>query len=82
MGQADTGDEGMNWNSVNDFLAMGGYALYVWGSVSMTAALLIGELTVLNQRKKSLVSRHARTARREMHRASERAVHSSAKGRQ
>jgi heme exporter protein D len=74
MGQAHTGDKGMNWNSMSDFLAMGGYALYVWGSVGMTAVLLIGEVTVLNQRKKSLVSRHVR--------AGQRAVNRAAKGKQ
>lgn len=53
----------MNWNSVNDFLAMGGYALYVWGSVGMTAALLIGEAVALKGRRKALVSRQVRASR-------------------
>ena len=31
----------MNWHSAADFLAMGGYGLYVWGSFGV-AALLMG----------------------------------------
>jgi heme exporter protein D len=37
----------MNWHSVNDFLAMGGYGLYVWGSVLVVflgVALELGDL--------------------------------------
>ena len=34
----------MNWNSWTDFWHMGGYAVYVWGSVVMVAALLIMEV--------------------------------------
>ena len=26
----------MNWHSWSEFLAMGGYALYVWGSYAVT----------------------------------------------
>lgn len=40
----------MNWNSWSEFFAMGGYALYVWGSLSVTAALLLGELLQLRWR--------------------------------
>jgi len=31
----------MNWSSFSEFLAMGGYALYVWGAFGMTV-LAIG----------------------------------------
>ena len=30
----------MNWSSLSDFAAMGGYALYVWGSYAVAAAAL------------------------------------------
>jgi len=41
----------MQWNSVSEFFAMGGYALYVWGSFGLTAAVMIIEvLTVRKQR--------------------------------
>ena len=41
----------MTWNSLSDFLAMGGYALYVWGSYGMTALLVVIELAALRARK-------------------------------
>ncbi len=34
----------MQWLSVADFLNMGGYALYVWGSFGVTALVLIAEV--------------------------------------
>jgi heme exporter protein D len=34
----------MRWDSWSDFWAMGGYALYVWGSVGVTALLLALEV--------------------------------------
>ena len=34
----------MQWNSVSDFFAMGGYALYVWGSFGVTAAAMMVEI--------------------------------------
>jgi len=44
----------MNWNSLSDFLAMGGYGLYVWGSFGMTALVLAVECWAIAQRRKSL----------------------------
>lgn len=35
------------WNSLGDFLAMGGYGLYVWGSFATTALIMAGELWFL-----------------------------------
>ncbi len=37
----------MNWGSLAEFLHMGGYGLYVWGSFGVTAVLLGGELWML-----------------------------------
>ena len=34
----------MIWNSVSDFFAMGGYAVYVWGSFGVTAAAMVVEV--------------------------------------
>ena len=45
----------MNWNSWSDFFAMGGYALYVWGSVLMTVILLAGEVISLRMRSTALI---------------------------
>ena len=42
----------MTWGSLNDFLAMGGYALYVWGSYGMTALLVVAEIMVLRARRR------------------------------
>lgn len=33
----------MQWNSVGEFFAMGGYALYVWGSFGACALLMLAE---------------------------------------
>lgn len=33
----------MQWNSVGEFLAMGGYGLYVWGSFGACALLMAAE---------------------------------------
>jgi heme exporter protein D len=33
----------MQWNSVGEFFAMGGYAFYVWGSFGACALLMIAE---------------------------------------
>ena len=33
----------MNWNSVSDFFAMGGYGLHVWGSYAVTLAAMLFE---------------------------------------
>jgi heme exporter protein D len=41
----------MNWNSVPEFFAMGGYGLYVWGSFAVTAACLLSELALLRRRR-------------------------------
>lgn len=42
----------MNWHSLADFLDMGGYALYVWGSFGMTAVVLGWEAVMLVQRRR------------------------------
>ena len=47
----------MSWNSAGEFLAMGGYAFYVWGSYAV-AALCIGlELWWLLRRARTLITR-------------------------
>jgi heme exporter protein D len=45
-----------HWASLQDFLAMGGYGLYVWGSFGMTALVLTAELLALRMRRKALAS--------------------------
>ena len=43
----------MNWDSWNDFLAMGGYARYVWGSFGAVLLALAGEQWLLAARYKA-----------------------------
>jgi heme exporter protein D len=47
----------MNWGSLENFLAMGGYGLYVWGSYAVTLVLIAAELVVLARRKRNAVER-------------------------
>ena len=44
----------MNWASYSDFFAMGGYALYVWGSFIVVFGLMAGEALLLKQRAKAI----------------------------
>ena len=49
----------MHWNSVGEFLAMGGYALYVWGSFGACVVLMVVEPFLarrrLNEIRRSLI---------------------------
>lgn len=45
----------MHWNSVSEFFAMGGYALYVWGSFGATAVVVAGEILLLRSQRKELL---------------------------
>ena len=42
----------MQWNSVSDFLAMGGYGFYVWGSYGVTLAAMVGEMILVARRRR------------------------------
>jgi heme exporter protein D len=44
----------MNWLSLADFIDMGGYGLYVWGSFGMCAAVVAAEMLVLRFRRQAL----------------------------
>ena len=45
----------MNWIDLKDFLDMGGYGLYVWGSLGMTAVVVGAECLLLLLRRHLLV---------------------------
>jgi heme exporter protein D len=47
------------WSSWADFIAMGGYGLYVWGSFGVTALVLLTELWMLRLRRRALTSESA-----------------------
>ncbi len=40
----------MNWGSAQEFWAMGGYGLYVWGSFGVAAVLMLAEPVLAAQR--------------------------------
>lgn len=40
----------MIWNSLGDFLAMGGYGPYVWGASGVALALLAAEAWLVTRR--------------------------------
>jgi heme exporter protein D len=44
----------MSWGSVSAFLAMGGYAAFVWGSYGVTAVCMALEVTLLIARRRRL----------------------------
>lgn len=48
----------MTWGGASAFFAMGGYALYVWGSYALAAAVIVIEIAWLVAR--------GRAARREL----------------
>ena len=50
----------MNWASGSDFFAMGGYALYVWGSYAVTAGLIVMEIFLLRSRGRTALERLGR----------------------
>jgi heme exporter protein D len=43
---------GTNWASWNDFIAMGGYGGYVWGSFLITFGALAAEIALLRLRRR------------------------------
>jgi len=46
----------MIWASWGDFWAMGGYGLYVWGSYSVVALLLLWEVRAAAQRQRRAIT--------------------------
>ena len=39
----------MEWGSLNEFLAMGGYGLYVWGSYLVTVVCILLEILAVRR---------------------------------
>jgi heme exporter protein D len=44
----------MIWKSLDDFIAMGGYGFYVWGSYLVTAVVIMAELLMLRARRRAI----------------------------
>ena len=59
------------WNSFADFIAMGGYGFYVWGSFGVTALILAIEPIAVIRHRKTTIARLQRQLRAE-HRAGSR----------
>lgn len=55
----------IHWNSFSDFLAMGGYGLYVWGSFGVTALIMVLEPIFVARQRKSTIARLKRQMRAE-----------------
>jgi heme exporter protein D len=51
----------LNWSSASDFLAMGNYGLYVWGSFGVTALVMLFEVGSLKARRRALRDLHVDT---------------------
>jgi heme exporter protein D len=45
----------MQWHSLGEFLAMGGYAFYVWGSVGACALAMLVEPWVIRSNHRRIV---------------------------
>jgi heme exporter protein D len=54
----------MQWHSAAEFFAMGGYAVYVWGSVGACAVAMAAEPWWLRRRHRQLVQALRRRPRR------------------
>lgn len=52
----------MQWGSVSEFFAMGGYGLYVWGAYAMTAVVIVAEVVTLIRRGRTLRARAGRSS--------------------
>ncbi len=46
----------MQWNSVSEFFAMGGYAFYVWGSFGLTVLIMVIESMLIRRRRTELLA--------------------------
>ena len=47
----------IHWNSFADFIAMGGYGLYVWGSFGATVLIMAVEPIVVARNQKTTIAR-------------------------
>jgi heme exporter protein D len=51
----------MSWDSPQAFFAMGGYAMYVWGSYGLAAACIVVELWLLRRHRRTQLRALGRT---------------------
>jgi heme exporter protein D len=55
----------IHWNSFSEFLAMGGYGIYVWGSFGVTALIMAVEPILVMRTRKTTLARLKRQLRAE-----------------
>jgi len=55
----------IHWNSFADFLAMGGYGFYVWGSFGVTALIMTIEPIMVARNRRITIARLRRQLRAE-----------------
>ncbi|PKO39890.1 MAG: heme exporter protein CcmD [Betaproteobacteria bacterium HGW-Betaproteobacteria-6] len=55
----------IHWNSFSDFVAMGGYGFYVWGSFGATVLIMAIEPIVVARNRKATIARLKRQLRAE-----------------
>jgi heme exporter protein D len=55
----------IHWNSFADFIAMGGYGVYVWGSFGVTALIMIIEPIMVARNRRITIARLKRQMRAE-----------------
>jgi heme exporter protein D len=53
----------MNWNSASEFFAMGGHALYVWGSFGACLLLMVVEPILARTRRSQAINELKREIR-------------------
>lgn len=54
----------MHWNNFEEFLAMGGYAFFVWGAVGVTVLAMVVEILTLQARRHHLKFNQAPASQR------------------
>ena len=56
------------WANASEFWAMGGYGLYVWGSVIVTFGFMLTEVFILRLRRQAIMDHlgHARELEQEI----------------
>jgi heme exporter protein D len=52
----------MQWQSLEHFLAMGGYGFFVWGSYAVAAAVIAAEIWALRHRRRAALAQVRTTA--------------------
>ena len=58
----------MSWQSWDQFVAMGGYGLYVWGSYLVTLAVIAAEVVLVAKRRRNVMRQLRSFARAESRR--------------